>query len=111
MKRIPAWVLLLAVGQVMAFLACGGQAGETTKPDCAAILRELWDTSREGISRLGPDYAFYQPGGGREAFPRVWMAPSRQDPGGSRTTPWGVIIKRPGSGPDRWPGGAYRSRL
>jgi hypothetical protein len=53
------------------------------KPNRAAVLRELQDYTREGISRrLGPDYAFYHRAGKEEKLPQVWMVPAKQGPGG-----------------------------
>lgn len=53
--------------------------------DRAAILKELSNTSTEGISRrLGPEYDFYHKAKPAEKFPEVWMAPSRQENGGRR---------------------------
>src|SRR5262245_34217940 len=51
--------------------------------DRAALRRELQDFSAAAIDRrLGPDYAFYHTNGVNEVFPEIWLAPTRQDPGG-----------------------------
>lgn len=55
------------------------------KLDRAAILRELQDFSPAGMDRrFGPDYSFYHRENQAEQFPKVWMAPSKQEPGGRR---------------------------
>jgi hypothetical protein len=51
--------------------------------DRAALRRELQDFSAAAMDRrLGPDYAFYHTNGVNEVFPEIWLAPTRQDPGG-----------------------------
>jgi hypothetical protein len=52
----------------------------------AAVIRELSDFSREGMSRrLGPDYAFYHRAAAAEKpFPEIWLAPTKQDANGRR---------------------------
>ncbi len=53
--------------------------------DRAAAARELTDFSREGWHRrLGPDYAACHPPSAlaEKPFPEIWLAPTRQDPGG-----------------------------
>lgn len=53
-------------------------------PNRAAILKELSDTTADGVSRrLGPDYAFYHKGEA-EKFPEIWLRPSKQEEGGRR---------------------------
>jgi hypothetical protein len=101
------------------------------KLDRAAILRELQDFSPAGIDRrLGPDYGFYHQGP-EDKFPEVWMAPSKQEPGGRRYQiggPWtkaagdfsstqGQILYTPenGFGVDRvtileWSNGCFSER-
>lgn len=46
--------------------------------DREAVLRELQDFSRAGMSkRLGPDYSFYNPSAA--SFPTIYLAPTKQD--------------------------------
>src|SRR3954447_15124627 len=55
------------------------------RTDRDAVLAELRDVSLTGMSRrLGPDYAAYHTAAAAEKFPEIWMAPSKQDPGGRR---------------------------
>jgi len=50
--------------------------------DRVTLRRELQDFTPAAIDRrLGPDYAFYH-ANGAEPFPEIWLAPTRQDPGG-----------------------------
>ncbi|HWN96305.1 MAG TPA: hypothetical protein VNT99_14825 [Methylomirabilota bacterium] len=65
--------------------------------DRAAIRRDLQDFSLAGLDRrLGPDYASYRSNGPAETLPNVWMAPSRQDPGGRRYQLGGPWVLDPG---------------
>lgn len=51
--------------------------------DRVGLRRELQDFGSAAMSRrLGPDYAYYHASGGSEPFPEIWLAPTRQDPGG-----------------------------
>jgi hypothetical protein len=63
-------------------LLSSGHLRAADKPDPAAVLKELRDVSKEGISRrLGPDYAFYHPASGpAEKFPEIYLAPSKRLP-------------------------------
>lgn len=66
--------------------------------DRDAVLRELRDVSAAGMSRrFGPDYASYHGGTSRAAdFPDVYLAPSKQDPGGRRYQIGGPWTKKGG---------------
>jgi hypothetical protein len=66
--------------------------------DRAAILRELRDATADGVDRrLGPDYTAFHPAGTKpEMFPEIWMAPSKQDPGGRRYQIGGPWTKKGG---------------
>jgi hypothetical protein len=65
--------------------------------DRAVILRELQDFTLEGMNRrLGPDYAFYHRSGDAEKLPEIWMAPSKQEPGGRRYQIGGPWTKEAG---------------
>jgi len=90
---IDARRLLTASALAAALLAVPCSAAEpvTTetplpgKLDRASILRELRDGSLAGMDRrLGPDYAFYHPGGSQEKLPEIWMPPSRKEEKGRR---------------------------
>jgi hypothetical protein len=66
--------------------------------DRVELRREVQDFSRAAIDRrFGPDYAFYHTNGVDEAFPEIWMAPSRQDPGGRRYQIGGPWTSDPGA--------------
>ena len=66
------------------------------KLDRDAVLRDLQDFTRAGFDkRLGPDYASYHPNAD-EKFPEIWMAPSKQDPGGRRYQIGGPWTKQGG---------------
>jgi hypothetical protein len=65
--------------------AADAQKPWAARTDRAAVLAELRDVSLTGMSRrLGPDYAAYHGDAAAEKFPEIWMAPSKQDPGGRR---------------------------
>ena len=66
------------------------------KLDPNANLRDLQDFTRAGFDkRFGPDYASYHPNAA-EKFPEIWMAPSKQDPGGRRYQIGGPWTKQGG---------------
>jgi hypothetical protein len=76
---------------------CPAAAARTSKLDRAAILRELQDFSPAGLDRrLGPDYGFYHRQGAEERFPEIWVAPSKQEPGGRRHQIGGPWTKKAG---------------
>lgn len=99
--------------------------------DRAAVLREIQDYSAAGMSRrLGPDYAAYHKGETGK-FPEIYMAPTRQEPGGRPYQiggPWtkqagdfsstqGQILYVPDSGPSvdlvtiiEWSNGCFTER-
>ena len=62
-----------------------------------AILRELRDASKAGMHRrLGPDFDFYNKDKKAAKFPEVFLAPSKQDPGGRRYQIGGPWTKEAG---------------
>lgn len=75
MNRFPRGIALALLG------ACA-----ITPPllaiDRAALRGELQDFSASAMNRrLGPDYAFFHTNS-VETFPEIWLAPTKQDPGG-----------------------------
>jgi len=67
-----------------------------TALDRAAILRDLQDFTPAGMDRrLGPDYTVYHRDAA-ETFPEVWLAPSKQEPGGRRYQIGGPWTKQAG---------------
>src|SRR5947209_7485550 len=77
------WGLLVSAALGAGWCAAGDPPTKT-KLDRAAVLRELQDQSVAGVSRrFGPDHAHYHPKAD-ETIPEIWMAPSKQEPGGRR---------------------------
>jgi hypothetical protein len=83
MRSATIHFIPVVVSMVLVNIADGVLAGAMSPLDRTAVLRELRDVSLAGVHRrLGPDYAFYHPAGGPEAFPEVWQVPPKQGPGG-----------------------------
>ncbi len=65
--------------------------------DRATLRQQLQDFSVEGFDRrLGPGYAAFHTNN-TGAFPEIWIAPSRQDPGGRRYQIGGPWTTDPGA--------------
>jgi hypothetical protein len=80
-----------------ALIAFAAAVSATAQIDREAVRREIQDFSAAGFDRrLGPDYRAFH-GNGAETFPEVWMAPSRQDPGGRRYQIGGPWTSDPGA--------------
>jgi hypothetical protein len=66
--------------------------------DRVELRRQVQDFTPAAMDqRLGPDYAFYHPNAADEVFPEIWMAPSKQDPGGRRYQFGGPWTADPGA--------------
>jgi hypothetical protein len=90
----------LGCGVIASFLFLGPLPAVIAAPsllDKMTLRQQLQDYSLEGFNqRLGPDYAAFHVHD-VEVFPEVWLAPSRQDPGGRRYQIGGPWTSDPGA--------------
>ena len=130
-RFLSALTLAISLPVTAAFAAQSIVVTNPGKVNRAAILRELQDYTLAGMDRrLGPGYSYYHPQS-TEKFPEIYIAPSKQEPGGRRYQiggPWtkaagdysstqGQILYVPDSGPgvDRvtileWSNGCFSER-